>query len=115
MTGPRSIHSRVRFVAQALDETLASEPQMFSHSGTGQESQVLMKHVLIDGVLSLHHSAFKPQNKGEKHVTTRIKEDRSKADENELEGCFFFVRYYSAELCFSMSSKLFVSIKCIFF
>lgn len=62
------IHSRVRFAVQSLDETLVSEPQMFSHSKTGQESQVVMKHILIDSVLSLHHFAFKPQNKEEKHV-----------------------------------------------
>lgn len=53
---------------QSLDETLASEPQMFSHSRTSQESQVVMKHTLIGSVLSLHHSAFKPQNKEEEDV-----------------------------------------------
>lgn len=64
----RPILSHVRFAVQSLDETLASEPQMFSHSKTSQESQVVMKHILIDSVLSLHHFAFKPQNKEEKHV-----------------------------------------------
>lgn len=58
------IHSQVRFAAQ----TSPSEPQMFSHSETSQESQVVMKHILIDSVLSLHHFAFKPQNKEEKPV-----------------------------------------------
>lgn len=62
-----AIHSQVRFAVQSLDETLASQPQMFSHSKTSQESQVVMKHILIDSVLSLHHFAFKPQNK-EKHA-----------------------------------------------
>lgn len=64
-----AIHSQVRFAVQSLDETLASQPQMFSHSKTSQESQVVMKHILIDSVLSLHHFAFKPQNKEEKHVS----------------------------------------------
>lgn len=54
---------------QSLDETLASEPQMFSHSVISRESQVVMKHILIDRVLSLRHFAFKPQNKEEKHVS----------------------------------------------
>lgn len=58
-----AIHSQVRFAVQSLDETLVSQPQMFSHSKTSQESQVVMKHILIDSVLSLHHFAFKPQNK----------------------------------------------------
>lgn len=52
----------------SLDETLASKPQMFSHSKTSQESQVVMRHILIDGVLSPHRFAFKPQNNEEKHV-----------------------------------------------
>lgn len=46
---------------------------MFSHSKTGQESQVVMKHILIDSVLSLHHFVSKPQNKEEKHVTVAEK------------------------------------------
>lgn len=41
---------------------------MFSHSVISQESQVVMKHVLIDVVLSLNHFAFKPQNKEERLV-----------------------------------------------
>lgn len=64
----QAIHSQVRIPVQTLDETLASELQMFSHSKTSQESQVVMKCILIDSVLSLHHFAFKPQNKKEKHV-----------------------------------------------
>lgn len=54
------IHSQVRFAVRSLDETLASKPQMFSHCKTSQESQVVMKHILIDNVLSPHHFAFKP-------------------------------------------------------
>lgn len=64
----RPIHSRVRSAVQSLEETSAPEPQMFSHSEPGQESQVVMKHILIDSVLSLHHFAFIPQNKEEKHA-----------------------------------------------
>lgn len=51
--------SRVRFAAQRLDGTLASEPPMFSRSNASQESQVVMECALTDGVVSLHHRAFK--------------------------------------------------------
>lgn len=68
MTGLWSIHSQVRFAVQSLDETLASEPQKFSHSHTSQESQVVMKNNLTEVLLSLHHFAFKSQDKEEKHA-----------------------------------------------
>lgn len=62
------IDNQVRFAVRSLNETLASKPQMFSRCKTGQESQVVMKHVLIDNVLSPHHFAFKAQYNEEKHV-----------------------------------------------
>lgn len=79
------IHSQVRFAVQSLDETLALEPQMFSHSKTSQESQVVMKHVLIDSVLSLHHFAFKLQIKEEKHVSMAEKNLGAALEDEHLE------------------------------
>lgn len=69
-----SIRSQVRFAVQSLDETLASEPPMFSHSKTSQESQVVMKYILIDSVLSLHHFAFKTSKQGrEKNLVLKCR------------------------------------------
>lgn len=68
------IHSRVRFAVQSLDETLASEPSMFLHSKTSQESQVVMKRILTDSVLSLHHFAFKTSKQGgEKNLVQKCR------------------------------------------
>lgn len=68
-----SVNSQVRSAVHSLDETLVPQPQMFSHCRTSQESQVVMERVLIDSVLSLHHFAFEPPNKGEKHVRAAVK------------------------------------------
>lgn len=54
---------------EPLGEALASDLQMFSHSIISQEFQVVMKHILIDSVLSLRHFVFKPQNKAAEHVS----------------------------------------------
>lgn len=67
------IYSPVRLAVMSLDETLDSKPQMFSHSKTSQESQVVMRHILIDGVLSPHHFGFKPQNNEKKHLGMVVK------------------------------------------
>lgn len=43
---------------------------MFSHSVISQESQVLVKHVLTDSVLSLHRCEFKPRRKEEEELVS---------------------------------------------
>lgn len=42
--------------------------QTFPHSEASQESQVVKKTILNDGVLSPHRCAFKPGDNGEKPV-----------------------------------------------
>lgn len=65
---PSAFGNWVRLAVRSLNETLASKPPLFSCCKTSQESQVVMKHVLIDNVLSPHHFAFKARHNEEKHV-----------------------------------------------
>lgn len=65
---PQAFGKRVGLAVSSLSETLASKPPLFSCCKSSQESQVVIKHVLIDNFLSPRHFALRGRHNEEKHV-----------------------------------------------